>query len=369
MKFYISHPPTRNNPVTYLASDAGSSATSLSVKNTVGFSVNDWVVIGKIGYENAEIVRITSITSPSTFGITSTKFPHNADTPVTLIGYDKVRIYKSTTGINGTYNLVTTLDISIDNDITYYDTTAQISDYFKFRYYNSYALSEGDWSDAISGAGFTFYSKRTLIDRVLSLFGDSKRQFVSDDEVSDFLNEFLGIAQTELSVATKRFLLKYYDITLTTNTEYDLPADFLMEKAVKISYDGGLTFPNSLTLVSVDSMGQPVGSVVEAGYFIYNDGTTSKIVLSKQLSTGAILRVWYVPSVSTLSAETDTLPYPFVNHSVMFVTYALAKCYLKDKNFDVYRALRDDSYGALKGFISYIKRLSSRHPQNVEFVE
>lgn len=369
MKFYISHPQTKNNPITYLASDANASTTSLSVKNTQGFTANDWVVIGKVGYENAEIVRITSITAPSTFNVTSTKFPHNADTPVVFIGYDKVRIYKSTTGINGTYNLLATIDINIDNDITYYETDAQTSDYFKFRYYNSYTLTEGDWSDAISGAGFTFYSKRTLIDRVLSLFGDTKRQFVSDDEVSDFLNEFLGIAQTELSVSTKRFLLKYYDITLTDATEYDLPADFLMEKAVKISYDNGSTFPYSLTLSSVDSMGQPVGSSVEAGYFIYNDGTISKIVLSKKLSSGSILRVWYVPSVSTLSAETDTLPYPFVNHSVMFVTYALAKCYLKDKNFEVYRALRDDAYGALRGFISYIKRLSSRHPQNVEFVE
>lgn len=370
MRFYIAHPPVKNNPTTYFAADSNAGSTTITVKNIQGFSANDIVVLGKIGYENAEIVKISSITAPSTMNVTATKFPHTIDQPITLIKFDKIKIYKSTTGISGTYSLLSTIDIDIDSDITFYETDAATSDYFKFRYYNSYALIEGDWSDAISGAGFTFYSKRTLIDRVLSLFGDTKREFVSDDEVADFLNEFLGVAQTELSVASKRFMLKYTDITLSSQTtEYSLPSDFLMEKAVKVSSDNGKTFPYSCSLKSVDSVGDIVQARVKYGYVIYNDNTTSKIMLDNYPVDNEILRVWYVPTPSSLSAETDTLPYPFQNHSTMFVSYALAKCYLKDKNFEMYKALKDDALSMLQGFISYIKRLSTRHLTYSEVVE
>lgn len=370
MRFYIAHPPVKGNPTTYFAADAAPSATSITVKNTQGFSVNDFIVLGKIGYENAEIVRITAVSSPSSFSVTSTKFPHTVDQPITLIKFDKVRIYKSTTGISGTYNLLSTVDIDIDSDITFFEADAQTSDYFKFRYYNSYSLTEGDWSDAVSGTGFTFYSKRTLIDRTLSLFGDTKREFVSDDEVADFLNEFLGFAQTELSVATKRFMLKYYDINLSSSyTKYDLPTDFLMEKAVKVSTDNGKTFPYSCSLKSIDSVGDVVQARIKYGYVIYNDNSSSKIMLDNSPQDGEILRVWYVPSPSSLSLETDTLPYPFQNHSTMFVSYALAKCYLKDRNFEMYKALKDDALSMLQAFVSYIKRLSTRHLSYSEVVE
>jgi len=371
MRFYIKRPPTKNNPKTYLAADAASGSTTLTVKNTAGFSNNDFIILGNPGFENTEIKRISSITAPSTFTLSSaTSFPHNADTPVTLINYDQIKIYRSTTGIDGTYNLLATIDIDIDNDVTYFeDPDAQTNYYYKFKFYNSYTTKESDFSDPIAGTGFVFYSKKTLIDRTLSLFGDTKEEFVTSDEVSDFLNEFLGIAKTELSVATKRFDLKKQDITLSNETEYNLNPDFLVEAAVKISTDGGKTFPYSAAEQKIDSIGTVVQNNIRYGYTIYNDGITNKIILDREPTSGDIMRIWYIPTPPTLSNQTDTLPSPFINHTSMFVTYALAKCYLKDKKFDEYKTLRDDAFSTLRTFLSYIKRLSNRHVQFSELVD
>ncbi len=340
MKVYVYHPIYRENPVTYLSTACLSGASSLKVKNTDGFATAKYAILGLPGLEQAEIVRPSVITSPDTFTLpTNTKFPHNADTKVTLLDFNQVKIYRSTAGINGTYTLLDTVDITIDAEATMYeDTNSQATYYYKFSYYNLSASAESDLSDPIAATGFVFYSLKTLIDRVLSLFGDQKGDFVTRDEVKDYLNEIYEKGQQEIAIATKRHNLLPQTFTVESNVAaYDLNADFMMEKAVKVSTDGGVNFTGNAVQLKIDSQGRYDMNSIMYGYTIIGN----QIILDKVPGNSTDqIKVYYFPTPVTMNLQTDTLASPFQNSSAFFVRYALGMCYLKDKKFDVVFFLR-----------------------------
>lgn len=370
MKIYISHPSHKDNPFTFLTADSAASASSLSVGNTSGFSTNKFLVLGKIGQDQTEIIRAGVITAPSTFGTfdSAPKFPHNADDIVTLFDWNKIRVYRSTTGSTGSYSLVSTLDIDIDSDVTVYeDADALTNYYYKFAPYNSVTEVEGDLSDAIASTGFVFYSLKTMTDRVLSLFGDAKAEFVTRDEVKDWLTEIYEFSQQQVAISTDRFNISTQVITLQADvTEYDLEADFLVEKAVRVSEDGGTTYKKFASNKQLDSMGKVIQSNIKYGYTIKG----SKIVIDDPIPSNGSdkIKVYYIPSPFVLSDQTDTLQAPFVNSSGMFVKYALAHCFLKDKKNEDYKLLKDEAENKVAVFVSYIKKLTNRHPQFSELM-
>lgn len=371
MKIYISHPEFRNNQQTFLTADSLASATSLSVGNTTGLSTNKFVVVGKIGQDQTELLRPGAITAPSTLGTfdAAPKFAHNADDQVLLFDWNKIRVYKSTTGISGAYSLVSTLDIDVAHDTTIYEDTASLTTYYyKFAPYNSITDVEGDSSDAIAATGFVFYSLKTMIDRVLSLFGDANAEFVTRDEVRDWLTEIYEFAQQQVAIATDRYNISEQIISLQDGvTDYDLEADFLIEKGVRVSEDGGITYPKFASNKQLDSMGKVIQSNVKYGYTIKG----SKIVIDDPIPANSTdkIKVYYIATPFIFSDQTDTLKAPFINSSGIFVKYGLAHCFLKDKKSDDYKALKDEAENKVIAFVSFIKKLTNRHPQFSELMD
>lgn len=363
MKLYISHPSIKNNPLTYLNADYVAAVTTLKVKNTQGFSTSKFALIGNLGLDQAEIIRPTTVTVPDTLVTAATKFPHNVDTKVVLLDYDKVRIYRSTTGAAGVYTLLATADITVDQDVTSYeDLTALSSYYYKFAFYNSFTLTESELTDPYAATGFVFHSLGTLINRVLSLFGDSKAEFVTRDEVKEFLQEFYEDAQRELAIATKRHNISTHTFYTESNKDnYDLPGDFINEVAVKLSLDNGVNYPYTIPMKQIDAISPSYGNRLRYNYTIYG----SKIYLDDPIpaTTSDRIKLLYTPSFVTLSLPTDTLAVPFNTASAMFVRYALGMCYLKDKKSEEYEMLTNHARERLKEFISYIKKLNNVHVQ------
>lgn len=372
MRVAIFHPSTRSNIITQFASDHTAGVNSLSVKNTAGFVTSKPLILGFPGFQQAEIIKPNAVTPPGTIGLASnTAFAHNADQRITQIDYDQIQVYVSTTGINGTYNAQgSPFNITIDQDMTIYeDTTSQPSYYYKYAYYNSITSSYSDQSDPIAATGFNFYSLKTLIDRVLSLFGDAQSDFVDRGEVRDYLNEKYEYAQKELAIATKRMNIKTFTFTVqNAQQEYSnaLPADFLMEKAARVSTDNGLTYPYLAVSSQVDSLGSVYQTNVKYRYYIY--GSIIGLDQTPQNSTD-IVKMWYVPVPVLLSLQTDTLSTPFQNSSAMFVKGALSMCYLKDRKTAEYELLNGHFENQLKTFISYIKKMQNLHPQFVEIMD
>ena len=368
MKIFIGHPYYRSNQYSQLASDYASAVTTVKVKNTDGFVTTKYAVLGAVGYEQAELVQTGTVTSPDTLAGFTTLYPHNADDRVTVFDYNQIKIYRSTTGINGTYSLLgSPINIQIDHDATpFEDTTSQSTYYYKFSYYNSTSLLESDLSDPISATGFSFYSAKTLIDRILSLFGDAKAEFVSRDEVMGYLNEFYERAQRKHTIATKRLNIKWDTITLVSGTdEYSLFSDFLMEKGLKVSLDNGSTYPLSCASMNTDSVGHIENTNIRYGYSIY--GSTIKFDPIPQAAD--LVKVFYVPTPTLFSLETDTLLSPFQNTTSMFIKYGLAMCKLKDGKTEEYQVLQKRADDELEEFLSFVKQMQNKHLRYVEITD
>jgi len=367
MKISIYHPSTINSPVTYLSSDIAAGVTIIPVKNPAAFVVNKYACLGYVGFEQAELQLISSVTPPDSLTTGATSYPHNTDDKVTQFDFNQIKIYRSTTGVNGTYSYLDTVNIDVTSDATIYeDATALITYYYKFAYYNSTNLNITDLSDPYSASGFVFYSAKTIVDRVLSLFGDMKSEFVSRDEVMDYINELYERGQQDLAVATKRANIgtPYTFTTVSKVDEYALPPDFLVEKAVKFSKDNGVTFPYSGTVANLDSIGHVHNGNILYTYSIY--GNTIKLDPVPD-NNSDICKLFYVPVPVTLSLQTDTLMSPFQNSSAMFVKYGLGMCHLKDKKDD-WKTFTDKAEADLDKFISFIKRVQNRHPSYSQLV-
>ena len=372
MRTAIFHPSTRNGIITQFASDHLSGVSTLAVKNSNGFIANKPIILGLPGFQQSEIVKVSSVTAPSTIGLSAnTVFAHTTDQRITYIDYDQIKVYRSTTGITGVYSLLgSPFNITIEQDMTIYeDATSQPTYYYKYSYFNSIDSLESDLSDPIAATGFNFYSLKTLIDRVLSLFGDADGDYVSRPEVRDYINEKYEYAQKELAIATKRMNIKNNSFTVAMQVqEYSnaLASDFLMEKAIRVSRDGGITFPYFAVSGSVDSLGSVYQTNVLYKYYIY--GSTIGLDPLPQNSTD-IVKIYYVPVPSLLTYQTDVLGTPFQNSSAMFVKGALSMCYLKDKKTTEYQLLDAHFEAQLKIFISYIKKMQSLHPQFTEIMD
>jgi len=369
MKISILHPPTLASSKTSLSADYDAGVSSVEVKNTAGAVQYKYLLFGSLGFEQAELVNISSITPPTTIGLaTNTKFPHNADDLVTIFDFNQIKIYRSITGISGTYVLQDTLDIDVSDDFTVYeDAMAQSTYYYKFTYLNSQTATETDFSDPIAATGFVFHSLKTMVDRVLSLFGDSKAEFVSRNEVADYINEFYQESQEEYAIVAKRLNLSEQIIQLVSGTfDYDLNTDFLIEKGIDVSEDGGNTWNKKALSQQVDSLGRPdLSGTRKYGYKIIN----SKIRLDPNPVSNDKVRVNYIASPTTLVLQTDTLSAPFQNRSSMFVKYGLGMCYLKDKNESRFKDLTAMSSDSLTKFLKFISRMQHVHPQYIEQAE
>jgi hypothetical protein len=179
--------------------------------------------MGRPGDEKTEIVRLTSVTTATkTVGHAALTFGHEVDAPIQVIKYNQVKFYKSAT-LTGTYNLIQTVDIDIDDTETDYDYPSGLaSDYFKVSYYNSVTTTESQKSDPLVGTGYGRRALSSLIKEIRTYVGDKP----SDEELIMAINS----GQDTICGLDDRWYFTHKSVTLTVadDTNYAaLPTDFL----------------------------------------------------------------------------------------------------------------------------------------------
>ena len=137
----IDHPDISGNEKTYLTTASTVGASTLTVQNIEGFYKGEFLVLGKLGEEQTELVRIKSDLTPTGSTITLnavTLFAHPINTPVTYIPFNRVVLYSSSSK-NGTYTQVgSSVAIEVDQDFTEINhTTGATTTWYKTRFYNS----------------------------------------------------------------------------------------------------------------------------------------------------------------------------------------------------------------------------------------
>jgi hypothetical protein len=232
------HPEISGNPRTNLTTKANSAQANLVVQNAVDFSANDMVVIGIPGQELTEIRKIASISGKTLTLSAVLTNTHPQNTKITFIKYDQIKFYKSST-IDGTYNIATTKNISIDEPHTLYDdSTALSTDYFKIRYFNSYTSDLSVLSDPISSAGFPRYALKSIQDAMFKKFGDRKEQFLDRDEMTDWANELKDDMVNRIVDSNEKYFNTFENLSIDANGESPLNDRFRKFQKVFVLFDG-----------------------------------------------------------------------------------------------------------------------------------
>ncbi len=237
MKIFAYNPKLEDIEKTFLSNSTVVGATTFKVKNTDRFEDERPVLVGEMSRERSEVLYIDSLTATQlTLG--AAVFPHDADDPVYAIKFDKVRIYRSTTGEDGVYSLLDTVDIDVDNadgKTWYEDPNSLDTYYYKVSYYDSIGDEETEQSDAIKATGYERDQVGSIILQVATKIGD--KEFL-DIDAQEHLDNANDISDDLLTQAKRpyRFLkrMEQLDIEADAST-VDFPTTFWKVNYVEVN--------------------------------------------------------------------------------------------------------------------------------------
>lgn len=348
----IYHPEIVHS--THLSADAAASATSSTVENNTGFATNDLVVFGKMGEENSEIVTLTSATGSTTLGHTGgLTFAHSARTIVSEIKYNQAEVYSSTSE-TGTYSLLATVSLAVDEAYTIYnDTTGTSSTWYKIRYKNSVATTYSDYSDAVQATGYLDDSLFSMTEEILEEYGDPDAKEVSRNRIKRILKSGVRNLLLKIIALYPDYHRNYTTQALTSGTAtYDLPTRFLGFFRVDVNY-GGSTATDAYKVETFESEaeGEPDTTYSKYNPRVFFRGDTFGLRPTPDSSSGyAFLWYWDYPAVMDSDADVHGLPY---GARECLVSYALFRLFA-DKDVDksaIYKKEYRDNTESLLEFI------------------
>lgn len=337
MKIIVNNPSVDNLEMSYLSYAYQAGVTSVAVRNNERFVNGKKILLGVMGYEKTEIVSIAGAVTPGTaLTISATLFPHEADDPVYQLKYDKIKIYRSTTGIDGSYDSLATVDIDVDNEnlrTIYDDVSGLTSYYYKISYYDSVEDVESELSDPIPGTGYDRGTTGSLINEFFEEVGDTTQENMSVSEALGIMNE----VNDDLVTASRRpFRWMYKKIKLSTDgglNRIPLPDDTL--KVDRIGYtetDGIINRSDNYRIISMEEMEYVAyDNTVDNSnllYYVALDEATNEIVMYPTPETAQtdIVTLWYYAYPEKITSMAQKLQTPT---SRVYKLYLLAKYYRK----------------------------------------
>jgi hypothetical protein len=308
--------------------------TSLVVQNSVGFAVNDYLVLGNPGDESTEIVKIASI-STNTIGLVSAmKQSHTIDSSVANFPYNQFKVYSSTLQ-TGPFTLLNTIDMKVDNPLgtQYNDATGTSTTWYEVSFYNSTTSAESsksdEWQPTLSG-NLLNYTLRAMQDRVIVLADDRREEKVKRDEVTIWINEAYQKAQNYLRRKDQKYAMKSTAaLSFTAGTaEYTLPTDLYQLFRVDVAMNGATQYRHATYMDLRDDdplIDNAYSDLDPVFYFI-----AASIGFKPTPSSTGTYKLWYYPQPLTLVNDADQLDDPFKSYADIFVDYALFKFFTKE---------------------------------------
>lgn len=200
VEIFITPPDIRDNPYTFIITDASSAASSFSVDNGLKFAIDQYIITGNIGAEKTEILRTHASTAPTattiTLNATTSSHAHSRGERIQFIPYNQVVIERSIDA-GSTYSVLATISIRVDAESTYYNHTSGAStDYYRVIFKNEASPTlYSQYSDGIIATGFASNSVGKIINNALITLGEN-----IDNEVitKEFLYSVLNEGRNEI---------------------------------------------------------------------------------------------------------------------------------------------------------------------------
>ncbi len=301
------HPSTDGNQKTNTTEKANSGQAILTVQNTTGFNVDDLLFIGEPKQELTEIAKISSISGKEITLSTNLTNTHSQNTRITVSNYDQVQFYKASSK-TGTYSLVKTKDIAIDEPFTTYnDTTALFTDYYKIKYYNSATLIVSSFSDPIGITGFSRYSLSKIQNALFRKFGDAKEQFLTRDEITEWVNEIKDDMVNQIIDSNEKYFDDKVSLAVDSNGEASLPDNFRKFQQIMVLYDGvNGQRATKIELENIDDYSDSYSQTYPVYYFKkYTIGVRPKGTVGT-----TTISVKYESQPNDLENDSDEIPKP-----------------------------------------------------------
>jgi hypothetical protein len=362
-KIVLNHPNIDDNQKSFISIDY-SSGTTIYVNNTAGFNSGDFVLLGRYGSPQSEIVQIQSIVSyTQILLVNSANFPHSSDTPMTFIPWDQWKVYRSITGIGGTYSLLSgfpdLIQADMDKNIGF-DNASQPTYSYKLSFYNSSKLQESSFSQELLATGYQSYTLKEIEDSVLELFGDPNERFLNRRAIDVWVNQIYRKMQLAVVGSESPYFVNSISINGNGGSSYSIANyNMLQIFMVELSRDGGLTWKDTITPKDF-RLKDASGSITMYDYRLVNN----TLLIEPALPSGVTMRIWYLTEPVSLSSPTDQLSNPFKSFSDVCIDYALMRAHEKDRKMAemaAYYRNRVDS--AMDEYNGAIKKMKERIKQ------
>lgn len=253
-----------DEPQSSVSNDTASGVTTLNVQNLTGFSTNQVLLIGFLGYQGSELVKTSATIAPANGVITlasATLYPHSAGTTLTAVIYDQVEISTAVTAV-ASKTVLSIISISVNSGSTNYNDLSNSSGYYFGRFKNSITGSFSNYSDPIPATGYTVYSARSVINAALNMIGKKTSAILPDE----FEFQEIDNCQMEVLREMKRWsFMQKFDQSLGQLTtgmwKVALPADCDDQNTNKSIYNFRIGQGTNLTWVDKEKWNQLIENI------------------------------------------------------------------------------------------------------------
>ena len=226
---------TNSAKYSYLTTNYTSNVTSFSVLNAIdsAFAADAFLLLGMFGAEDAEIVKISSVNN-NTGDIaitTNTLFPHSESTRVTVLPYNQIRFFHTTTNvfdIGTAIPLTGYVPLQVSDWFTTYNDGAYSTGYGWYCFYNSVTTTLSQPSNAIPYTGFESNTTENILADFFSMLNNKELKLVTREDALSWISEGYGRLRNKLNLTNVEYTAsEILPLNVIAGTvEYDLPSDF-----------------------------------------------------------------------------------------------------------------------------------------------
>lgn len=232
---------------TYLTATADAAGTTLTVRavDSNAWADDDYIIVGEIGAENAEVMQVNGAVSDGTSlivdagGSGSLRYNHSINEPVYRIDFNQVEFSQNSTDTTTGVGVLATNEIQPDELFTRYEDTSNTTGFGFVRFKNATTSGFSAYSDGIPYAGQSAKSLAKIRRKVRSLLreddSDDVQPFVTDREIDEAINDrqrdiaherMWGFYETERSFSS-----------VANQFAYDLPSAIRDDTVYTVAFD------------------------------------------------------------------------------------------------------------------------------------
>lgn len=152
---------------TYLSAAQAAASGTLTVESIAGYAIGNKLLIGVVGQERSEMLRVHTSTAPTGSTVTlnaNTAYRHENGTPLYFVDFDSVEFSRTTT-LTGAKTVLTTATIAPDQMDTLYDDLANSTGFGFYRFYTqvSATITSSSTTATVTSAGHGFVTGQSIV--------------------------------------------------------------------------------------------------------------------------------------------------------------------------------------------------------------